>query len=147
MQHSWEETSSNKTGVLARPKPQGTGAAPQAPQQQNQGAKPSGSLISGKPYSPPSHVQPPNFTSQMPPRQMTQLAQSRIYFSTGVPFELVEKNGAPQGEKYFVFYNPPVVNRQLRHGYNSPFEEFAIALEMKCAGVPTVNPRARRRVT
>jgi len=32
---------------------------------------------------------------------------------TGVPFELVEKNGAPAGEKYVVFYNPPVVNRAL----------------------------------
>ena len=32
---------------------------------------------------------------------------------TGEPFELVERNGAPRGEKYFVFYNPPVVNRQL----------------------------------
>lgn len=30
-----------------------------------------------------------------------------------VPFELVDRNGAPSGEKYFVFYNPPVVNRQL----------------------------------
>ncbi len=29
------------------------------------------------------------------------------------PFELVEKNGAPRGEKFFVMYNPPVVNRQL----------------------------------
>lgn len=29
------------------------------------------------------------------------------------PFELVDNNGAPSGEKYFVFYNPPVVNRQL----------------------------------
>ncbi|MCX6596382.1 MAG: DEAD/DEAH box helicase [Acidobacteria bacterium] len=29
------------------------------------------------------------------------------------PFELVDRNGAPQGEKYFVFYNPPVVNQQL----------------------------------
>jgi DEAD/DEAH box helicase domain-containing protein len=28
-------------------------------------------------------------------------------------FELVERNGAPRGEKYFVFVNPPVVNRQL----------------------------------
>lgn len=28
-------------------------------------------------------------------------------------FELVDRNGAPSGEKYFVFYNPPVVNRQL----------------------------------
>ena len=32
---------------------------------------------------------------------------------TGEPFELVERNGAPRGEKYFIFYNPPVVNRQL----------------------------------
>ncbi len=27
--------------------------------------------------------------------------------------ELVERNGAPRGEKYFVFYNPPVVNPEL----------------------------------
>ena len=34
-------------------------------------------------------------------------------------FELVDNNGAPSGEKYFVFYNPPVVNKQLgiRRGY------------------------------
>ncbi len=32
---------------------------------------------------------------------------------TGESFELVERNGAPRGEKFFVFYNPPVVNRQL----------------------------------
>ena len=32
---------------------------------------------------------------------------------TGLPFELVEKNGAPAGEKFVVFYNPPVVNREL----------------------------------
>jgi DEAD/DEAH box helicase domain-containing protein len=31
----------------------------------------------------------------------------------GQPFELIDRNGAPAGEKYFVFYNPPVVNRQL----------------------------------
>lgn len=29
------------------------------------------------------------------------------------PFSLVEKSGAPRGEKYFVFVNPPVVNREL----------------------------------
>src|SRR6185437_11950284 len=29
------------------------------------------------------------------------------------PFELVERSGAPSGEKFFVFVNPPVVNRQL----------------------------------
>jgi DEAD/DEAH box helicase domain-containing protein len=32
---------------------------------------------------------------------------------TGQPFELVDRNGAPSGDKYVVFYNPPVVNRAL----------------------------------
>ena len=32
---------------------------------------------------------------------------------TGESFELIAKNGAPRGEKFFIFYNPPVVNRQL----------------------------------
>lgn len=32
---------------------------------------------------------------------------------TGEPFTLVDDNGAPAGPKYFVFYNPPVVNAQL----------------------------------
>jgi DEAD/DEAH box helicase domain-containing protein len=32
---------------------------------------------------------------------------------TGAPFRLVDSNGAPRGDKFFVFYNPPVVNRQL----------------------------------
>jgi DEAD/DEAH box helicase domain-containing protein len=29
------------------------------------------------------------------------------------PFELVSESGAPRGEKYFVFVNPPVVNQEL----------------------------------
>jgi DEAD/DEAH box helicase domain-containing protein len=29
------------------------------------------------------------------------------------PFSLVQKSGAPRGEKFFVFVNPPVVNREL----------------------------------
>ncbi len=32
---------------------------------------------------------------------------------TGRTIEAVTKNGAPTGERHFVFYNPPVVNRQL----------------------------------
>jgi DEAD/DEAH box helicase domain-containing protein len=32
---------------------------------------------------------------------------------TNRPFELVDQNGAPAGEKFVVFYNPPVVNRAL----------------------------------
>jgi DEAD/DEAH box helicase domain-containing protein len=32
---------------------------------------------------------------------------------TGERFELIERSGAPRGEKLFVFVNPPVVNKQL----------------------------------
>jgi DEAD/DEAH box helicase domain-containing protein len=32
---------------------------------------------------------------------------------TEQPFELVDRSGAPRGEKFFVFVNPPVVNQQL----------------------------------
>ena len=48
---------------------------------------------------------------------------------TELPFELVDHNGAPSGEKHFVFYNPPVVNRQLgiRRSYLN--ETRRIALE------------------
>ena len=44
------------------------------------------------------------------------------------PFELVDRNGAPSGEKYFVFYNPPVVNRQLgiRRGYLQETRRIAV---------------------
>jgi DEAD/DEAH box helicase domain-containing protein len=47
---------------------------------------------------------------------------------TGVPFELVEKSGAPRGEKYFIFVNPPVVNAQLgiRRSYLAETRRVAI---------------------
>ncbi|MGQ9635066.1 MAG: DEAD/DEAH box helicase [Bryobacteraceae bacterium] len=47
---------------------------------------------------------------------------------TGLPFVLVEHNGAPSGEKYFVFYNPPVVNRQLgiRRSYLNETRRIAV---------------------
>ncbi len=32
---------------------------------------------------------------------------------TDQPFVTVDDNGAPAGDKHFVFYNPPVINRQL----------------------------------
>ena len=47
----------------------------------------------------------------------------------GRPFELVDRNGAPRGEKFFLFVNPPVVNAQLgiRRSYLS--EARRVALE------------------
>jgi DEAD/DEAH box helicase domain-containing protein len=43
------------------------------------------------------------------------------------PFELVDESGAPRGEKFFVFVNPPVVNRQLgiRRSYLSETRRIA----------------------
>ena len=48
---------------------------------------------------------------------------------TGKEFDLVERNGAPSGEKYFVFYNPPVVNRELGIRRSYLHETRRIALE------------------
>ena len=47
---------------------------------------------------------------------------------TGRPFELVERNGAPRGEKFFLFVNPPVVNAQLgiRRSYLSEARRVAM---------------------
>src|SRR5687767_3617695 len=48
---------------------------------------------------------------------------------TGRPFELIAQSGAPRGEKFFLFVNPPVVNAQLgiRRSYLS--ESRRVALE------------------
>ncbi|MGH9666651.1 MAG: DEAD/DEAH box helicase, partial [Bryobacteraceae bacterium] len=48
---------------------------------------------------------------------------------TGAPFDLVDRNGSPSGEKYFVFYNPPVVNRQLGIRRSYLHETRRIAME------------------
>jgi len=49
---------------------------------------------------------------------------------TESPFALVDRNGAPCGEKYFVFYNPPVVNRHLgiRRSYINETRRLAVEL-------------------
>ncbi len=48
---------------------------------------------------------------------------------TGQPFEVVAESGAPTGESYFIFYNPPVVNRQLGIRRSYLHETRRIALE------------------
>ncbi len=48
---------------------------------------------------------------------------------TGAPFELVDENGAPSGDRHFIFYNPPVVNRQLGIRRSYLHETRRIALE------------------
>lgn len=57
---------------------------------------------------------------------------------TGEPFHTIERNGAPRGEKYFIFYNPPVVNRQLgiRRSYIN--ETRRMAMEFIGRGLQTL---------
>lgn len=57
---------------------------------------------------------------------------------TGEPFTLVDNNGAPAGEKYFVFYNPPVINRQLGIRRSYLHETRRIAMELIERGQQTL---------
>jgi DEAD/DEAH box helicase domain-containing protein len=49
---------------------------------------------------------------------------------TETSFVLIDQNGAPMGEKYFIFYNPPVVNRHLgiRRSYINETRRIAVEL-------------------
>ena len=65
----------------------------------------------------------------------------------GEPFELVDRNGAPQGEKVIYFYNPPVVNRELGIRRSVVLEARKIAAHFLTNGVQTiVFARSRLRV-
>lgn len=60
---------------------------------------------------------------------------------------LIDHNGAPAGEKHFVFYNPPVVNQQLGIRKSSVLETRKIAALLLKHGVQTiVFARSRVRV-
>jgi len=60
---------------------------------------------------------------------------------------LIDNNGAPRGEKHFIFYNPPVVNKELGIRRSSVKEVRGIAKQFLGAGVQTiVFARSRLRV-
>jgi len=48
---------------------------------------------------------------------------------TGRPFQLVDRSGAPRGEKFFLFVNPPVVNAELGIRRSYLTEARRVALE------------------
>ncbi|MFS0722336.1 DEAD/DEAH box helicase [Paenibacillus sp. 1P07SE] len=65
----------------------------------------------------------------------------------GEQVTLVDNNGAPTGEKHFVFYNPPVVNKQLGIRRSSVLETQRLAALLLKQGVQTiVFARSRVRV-
>ncbi len=57
---------------------------------------------------------------------------------TGRDVLTVDNNGAPMGERHFVFYNPPVVNRQLGVRKGAVNETFALASLLLANGIPTI---------
>ncbi|MDD3212484.1 MAG: DEAD/DEAH box helicase [Eubacteriales bacterium] len=56
----------------------------------------------------------------------------------GRPVVKIDNNGAPMGERHFVFYNPPIINRQLgiRNGVVGETRE--IASQLLANGIPTI---------
>jgi DEAD/DEAH box helicase domain-containing protein len=60
---------------------------------------------------------------------------------------LIDNNGAPAGEKHFVFYNPPVVNKQLGIRRSSVLESQKLAASLLKNGIQTIIfARSRVRV-
>lgn len=71
-----------------------------------------------------------------------ELAQTLI----GRPVTLIDDNGAPMGRRHFVFYNPPVINRQLGIRKGVIPETRAIASMLLRCGIQTIT-FARSRLT
>ncbi|MBO8162178.1 MAG: DEAD/DEAH box helicase [Brevibacillus sp.] len=60
---------------------------------------------------------------------------------------LVDDNGAPSGRKHFLFYNPPVVNRQLNIRRSATLEARDVAAAFLTSGIQTILfARSRVRV-
>ncbi len=57
---------------------------------------------------------------------------------TGDDFFLVDKSGAPHGEKVFIFYNPPVLNKQLGIRRSLLLESRDVAIKFMEAGIVTI---------
>ena len=65
----------------------------------------------------------------------------------GEQVALIDNNGAPSGEKHFIFYNPPVVNQQLGIRKSSVLETRRLAGLLLKQGIQTiVFARSRVRV-
>ena len=65
----------------------------------------------------------------------------------GEPVELIDNNGAPSGEKHFLFYNPPVVNAELGIRRSSVKEASRLATQLLSKNIQSiVFARSRLRV-
>ncbi|MBR32592.1 MAG: ATP-dependent helicase [Spirochaetaceae bacterium] len=57
---------------------------------------------------------------------------------TGRPFTLVNESGSPSGDKYFVFYNPPLVQKELGVRASSLKEAAKLGASLLANGVRTI---------
>ncbi len=57
---------------------------------------------------------------------------------TGRRMELIDKNGAPAGERHVIFYNPPVINRQLGIREDAVKETRNIAASLLNNGIQSI---------
>ena len=57
---------------------------------------------------------------------------------TGRPMELIAESGAPTGEKHVIFYNPPVVNKQLNIRDSAIRQTFGISRLLLKNGVHSI---------
>lgn len=65
----------------------------------------------------------------------------------GEPFSVIRENGAPRGERVVIFYNPPVVNRELGIRASSVKEARRVAIRFLERGFQTIIfARSRVRV-
>ena len=57
---------------------------------------------------------------------------------TGLPFTLVDQSGSPSGARYFVFYNPPLVQKELGVRASSIKEAARLGASLLSNGVRTI---------
>ena len=150
VQHSWEDSESNKTGVLARPKSMPL-AAPSTPPQ-NTTAQTSPGLNPQQrpaPYSPP--LQAPNFTQQRPSPSLQPpptIAQSNIRQAIPLPSADCEemtnvRRRAPEIYRLEIWMNGvrqnvvPIYQKEITVGRGSKSKPVDIAL----AGDPEISRR------
>ena len=64
--------------------------------------------------------------------------QELAHILTGREILTIDNNGAPMGERNIVFYNPPVINRQLGIRRGAVNETRDIASKLLANGIPTI---------
>ncbi len=57
---------------------------------------------------------------------------------SGRPMQLIERSGAPAGEKHFLFYNPPVINDQLGIRKSCVQEARRVAADLVANGISAI---------